>query len=116
MLSPTPTWKPRYLLTRGTSWKRLYTWKLVQMADQPSEPNLLTCQDRKEISKYLTADEAARVAFKVIGDAELYMWDDPGYIPGPSLQGHKAVRVIATAVRSVGGLVWAAQNAEVQNA
>lgn len=111
MLKPTPTWKPRYLLTRGTSWGRdfagLRKWRLLLM---DREPHLLTCKKRAELSAVLMPAEAANVAFKVIGDAELYMWDDPNYIPGRSLQDHKAVRVVATAVRSVGGLVTAVQN------
>ncbi len=96
--------KDKYLLTRGLTWRQghVYRWKLVRMA---KEPHLLTCTDRAEMSKYLTVHEACRVAFRLIAGSELYIWDDPNWLPGCT-QDHRAVRVVATVAANG---VWAVQ-------
>lgn len=80
-----------------------YRWKLVRMADNP---HLLTCTQRAEFSKYLTCHEAARVAFRLVPGSEVYLWDEPNWLPGCT-QDHKAVRVVATVAPNG---VWTGQN------
>lgn len=87
----------RVLLTRGTSWQNVRAWRVLEMTE---EPNLLTCYKRAQLSAVLTADEALRVTFKRFPGSEVYMWDEPDYIPGPSVAGRKAVRVVATVNRN----------------
>lgn len=92
--------KVKLLLTRGTSWGRdfkgLRDWRVLEMAE---EPNLLTCKRRALMSATLTPYEAANVTLRKFAGAEVYMWEEPDYIPGPSLQGRKAVRVVGAASR-----------------
>lgn len=84
----------RYLITRGLSWKKLRTWKLLRMTDQP---HLLTCHQRRgDLSACLTAHEAARIAFRLLPGAEVFMWDEPNWIPTRSTAGHTACRIVAT--------------------
>lgn len=83
----------RYLVSRGFTWLKLRTWKIQQLS---ADPNILTCQQRAELSACLTADEAARVAFRFLPGAEIYMWDEPDWIPTKSTAARKAVRIVAT--------------------
>lgn len=85
----------RLLLTRGAEWTRLRDWRVLEMAEQP---HLLTCRKRAQMPACLTAIEAANVALKHFADAQVFMWDDPSYIPGRNLQGHKAIRVVGALV------------------
>lgn len=85
----------RLLLTRGTEWGRdfrgLRDWRVLEMAEQP---HLLTCRKRAQMPACLTCFEVANVALKHFKGAAVYMWDEPNLIPGHSLQGHKAVRIV----------------------
>lgn len=92
--------KVRLLLTRGTSWLKVYDWRILEMTE---EPNLLTSTRRAQMSATLTAYEAANVTLRRYAGAEVYMWDEPNYIPGQSTQDHKAVRVVG-AFHQVGGV------------
>jgi hypothetical protein len=86
----------RLLITRGTEWGRdfseIHDWRVLQMTEQP---HLCTTTKLAQYpSEFKPLDAAAR-AFDEFPGAEVYMWDEPDYIPGPSVADHKAVRVVA---------------------
>lgn len=85
----------RILLTRGTSWEQVRDWRILELTEQP---HLSTCKRRGQLSASLTAAQAARETMNRFPAAEMYMWKhDANYIPGPSIKGYEAVRVIAVA-------------------
>lgn len=93
-----PHTKQKYLITRGMSWLNPHKWKVLLMT---SEPHLLTCQEHSQLSHCLTPAEAARIAFRLLPGAQVYMWEgDPNWKPSPGGQ-LRAARVVATVANGV---------------
>lgn len=88
---PRDSAQQKYLISRGMSWLKPHTWKVLRLS---SEPHLLTCAEHSQLSACLTAAEAARIALRLVPGAQVYMWDQPNWWPTKSTAGHQALRVM----------------------
>jgi len=75
---------PRHLLlTRGTSWIKLWNWRVLELRGAPKDWNLLTASEPlAEYPSSLDEVQAARRAFSEFPGTRLYLrYDDPNAAP-----------------------------------